>query len=276
MIAHLFRSTPLPLALLALAGFSSSAAAGPIYATSAPSLVQDDEEELPDKRPEVAELLEQLLDHAGARGDEDRDAIALIDQATQEFAKSGPKDRKEIVKALDRVMKEKRKENEEGLPENRLHIAAATALGEMGPESVKPLTSWIGHKQHKGDMALQRQLVLSLGNTRDEDGVKPIVDLLQHHTPQMQAAAAESLANYTEAEEKVRKEIFEELLKILMRVRAIIDQDFENVIERERWEIISGPIMTTLTRLSGHEEYDAHEWQRWWNKNKKEDWDAQG
>jgi hypothetical protein len=28
-----------------------------------------------------------------------------------------------------------------------------------------------------------------------------------------------------------------------------------------------------LGKLSGHNERDPQEWQRWWNKNKSKDWD---
>ena len=234
----------------------------------------EDQVEVPDKRPEVQALVDELAELAAQRGEKDTEAIGAIDKLLGEFPKSGPKDRALIVKELDGCIKERRKADEEGLPDNRLHMAAATALGRMGPESVKPLIEWIGHKQHEDDLALQRQLILSLGSTKDERGVSPLVKLLDHHLPQIQAATAEALASYSEQPQEVRKDIFKELLATMMRVRAIIDQDQNETIEHERWEIISGPIMSSLQRLSGHEEHDAHEWQHWWNKNKKEDWEG--
>lgn len=236
----------------------------------------DEQEELPDKREEVEQAIEQLADIVKDRGEQDREAIELIDQTLiPEFKKSGPKDRAAIVKALDKCIKEKRKPNDEGLPNNSLHLAAAEALGMMGPESVKPLIGWVGHKQHDEDLALQRKLILSLGKTKDEKAADTLLDLLDNHQPQIQAAGAEALINYDGAEEKLRKRIFEDLLKTLMRVRAVIDQDQNEIIEHERWDIISGPIVSTLKRLSGQDINDAHDWQHWWNKNKKADWDAE-
>lgn len=233
----------------------------------------DEEEEFPDKRPEIKEMISNLADHAKKRGKEDREAIAIIDQLLQEFPESGPKDRKSIVTGLDKCFKEKRQETEDGVPDNQLYMASALALGRMGPESVKPLIGWIGHKSHRKDLVLQRQLILSLGRTKDEDAVKPLTKLMKDDKPLIQAAAAEALGEFDGAELKVRKEIFEELLKTMMAVRSIVDQNPAEIIERERWNTISPSINTSLQRLSGIIEQDAHKWQSWWNNNKKRDWD---
>ncbi len=125
-------------------------------APAPPARVQDDDPaEKPDKRPEVKELVEQLKGHAKKRGKQDREAIEVIDKLVQEFPESGLKDRGAIVKAIGGCLKEKRKDTAEGLRDNQLYIAAAYSLGEMGPESVKPLSSWIDHKSHRRDLDLQ-------------------------------------------------------------------------------------------------------------------------
>jgi len=237
----------------------------------APAAFQDEEPPV-DDREDIEALIEQLDDHAGERGKEDQEAIAVIDRLVIEFPGCGPKDRAAIVKALDKCFSEKRKE-EDGVRQNQLYMAATVAMGEMFPESVKPLLSWIDHKSHRQDLALQRMLIRTVGKSKDEKARKELVKLLKHHEAQIQAAAAEALGEYEEAELDVRKETFEELLKLMMSVKGSVDSDPQNTIARQRWDVIAAPIVTSLKRLSGHDENDPNQWQHWWNKNKREDWD---
>ncbi len=238
----------------------------------APAL-QDD---VPDKRPEVKELVATFEAHVKERGDEDLEAVAVVDTLIQEFARSGPKDRASIVKGLEKGLGAKRKADDEGLPDNRLAVAVAAAFGEMGPESVKPLSKWIGHKSHRDDMLVQRQLIRSLGATRDDDAIKPLVGLLPHHEAVIQAAAAEALGNFEGAELDVRKDVFEAMLKQLMSIKGQVDSDVNDVIARERYDVIAAPLISSLQALSGQKLWDPNEWQHWWNKNKRENWDEEG
>jgi len=236
------------------------------------SLVPQDEKQ--DERADVAERLDQLAAHLKERGDEDLQAIAILDGLTREFQEYGPKDRQAVVKALDGCFKEKRaKELEEGVPDDRLYYAAATALGEMGPESVKPLLSWLEHKSHRKNVRLQVRITKSLGKTGDEAVRKPLVELLKHKNKELQAAGAEALATFSTAPLDDRKDIFKELLDVLMAQKAKKDADVSDLEAFERWSTISGPFIATMQALSGHDEREAEAWQRWWNKNKKEDWD---
>lgn len=270
-----------PLLLTALcAAPDSGTAAEAAAAVLPPSVtavhaVQDDEK--PDKRPEVKELLDQLDAHAKKRGEEDQQAIAVVDQLVQEFAKSGLKDREDIAEGIADCLKEKRQETD-GVPDNKLYIACATALGQMGPESVPELIGWIGHKQHRKDIELQRRLILSLGQTRHEKAVEPLIDLLVDKTPSIQAAAAEALGNFDREagfDSDARKNIFEEVLKVVTSVKNQVDADVNDLIARERYDAIAASMVTTLSELSGHDERDPSAWTHWWNKNKREDWDAE-
>lgn len=237
---------------------------------------QDEQQEVADEREDIAELLKELKAHAKERGEEDVEAIGVVDQLTQEFERCGPKDRAAIVKELEGCFKQKRtKELEPGKPDDRLYFAAATALGRMGPESVKPLTGLLGNKSHRGNIHLQVQIARSLGNTRDPKAIKPLLDLLNSKDMELQAAGSEALGDFEEIELDQRKEIFKELLDTMMSQKAKKDLDPNDLEAMERWNAISGPIIASLQRLSGHDERDPAEWERWWNKNKKEDWDAE-
>jgi hypothetical protein len=262
----------LSLLLLLLCAFPLDASAAPTAAAvTSRALAQDP---VPDKRPEVLELVDKLDAHASKKGSEDIDAVAVIDKLNQEFPNSGPKDRAAIVKALSKCFEQRRLGKEGEPPDNRLYIAAAAALGQMGPDSTKTLAGWIGHKDHRKDLALQRRLLLSLGHTKDKAAVKPLLENLENKEPQLIGAAAEALAEFADADQETRKQAFEAMLKVLMSAYAPTVADTTDTIARERYDIVAAPIITTLQRLSKHEERDPAEWQRWWNKNKKADWDS--
>ncbi|MFT5052026.1 MAG: HEAT repeat protein [Chlamydiales bacterium] len=271
--------------LLCLLAFSSAPApvcAVPVMAPVTPrgtraNLLEDDdeeeEEEKPDKRDDVKEWLATFKGHVKKRGVEDREAIALIDTMLQAYEGCGPKDRAAIVKGVGKALEAKRQDTDEGLIDNRLYRAVAVSLGEMGPESVKVLTSWIGDKRHRKDLILQRDLIASLGKTRSEKGMDTLVDLLTHHEATLQAAAADAIASFEDLEEKERKVLFKEVLDALTGAKGATDININDTIARERYDTISAAMITTLQRLSGHKERRPSEWQRWWNKNKKKNWD---
>ena len=115
---------------------------------AAPTAVQDDQ--IPDKREEVKAMIDELKGHAKKRAKEDEQAVGVIDRLIVEFPKSGPKDREDIVDSLEWCFSQKRpKELAEGVPDTRLYVAAAVGLGEMAPESVKPLIKLIDAKTIK-------------------------------------------------------------------------------------------------------------------------------
>jgi HEAT repeat protein len=232
-------------------------------------VVQDDE--LPDKRADVKEWLSTLKGLIAKRGDEDPAAIALIEKLAGEFQGSGPKDRAAITKGVAACLSQRRKELSKGVPDNALKLAAAKGLGAMGPESTSALSKWVDDKKVRDNLELQRQLVLALGATKDEDATKTLVDLLKYRTPTIVAASAEALCNFEELELKARKDIFEAILKALMSAKGEVDANATDNIAREKWNIVSAPLMTALTVLSGHKDAKrAEEWQRFWNKHKRD------
>jgi len=262
--------TPIALALLGLCSPSLLPPAG-----ASPPAPWQDQAEVADERPEIKAQLDELKDFIKKKGEQDVEAIGVIDQLMQEFEGCGPKDKAAIADALEDCFKSKRtKELEPGVPDDRLYFAAATALGRMAPESVKGLVGLLGHKSHRGNLRLQVQIAKSLGNTRDPRAIKPLLGLLKNKDMEMQAAGAEALGNFDGEDLKERKEIFKALLDTMMGQKSKKDLDPNDIEAADRWNAISGPIIASLQRLSGHDERDPAEWQRWWNKNKKEDWDA--
>lgn len=256
---------------LGLGALGAAHAAPASTSGAATELHQDDPK--PDKREAVKELCAKLKAHVKERGKEDREAVAVFDQLLKEFPASGPKDRETIAKAIGDSFKEKRKPTAEGVRDNLLHLAAATALGECGPESVAVLVPWIGHKDHRDDLQLQRVLILSLGKSKDKSAVKPLTELLVHHQSAVQAASAEALVNFAHLPLADRKEIFKEVLDQITQIKGQIDTDPNNTTERERYDAVRAPMRSVLQVMSKQDFGEPSEWRSWWNNNKNKDWD---
>jgi len=245
--------------------------APPTLAVLAPR--DDDENEFEDKRELIETMLDDLGDLTRGRGEQDGEAIQLVGRLSTEFARSGERDRKDIVKALDRCMNLRRRPLAEDQPDNALFRAVGQALGGMGPESVRTLEKWIDNNKHEDDLVLQRVLILALGSTRDEDAVDTLMDLLNEYQWVKQGAAAEALGQFTGLENKDRKEVFEELLKTLGAAEYARQDDPQSSDARLRLNTIRGPIQTSLQRLSGANVNGYANWQSWWNDNKRRNWD---
>jgi len=239
---------------------------------SSVSFQDDEKQEVADGRPEIKALLDELDKHIKERGKKDLEAIAVIDKLLAEFEESGPKDRVSIASAMGDCLKVKRGEIEEYVPDDRIYRASAVALGRMAPESVKVLLANLDSKVLEKLAKAMREVVLSLGKARSAEGVKPLIDLLPHKDSWMQAATAEALGMYGLAEEKTRKSIFEAILKVMMGQKNKVDTDPSDIEARERWDAIGPPMIQALTNLTGQDIRDPQEWQRFWNKNKKDAW----
>ena len=249
--------------------------AAAMLAPSAPASMRLAQDAPPDKRPEIAELVTKLESLIVKKGAGDVEAIGVIDQLNQEFPKSGPKDRALIVKSLSKCFEQRRLEpGEEKTINNKLNLAAAAALGKMGPESTKVLIGWIGHKDLKKDLAVQQWLIKSLGRTHDKDGLKTLVSKLEDKDAPIVSSAAEALGEFSSSDLPTRKSLFESLLKTLMTAKGSKDQNVNDVIARERYDVIAAPIVTSLGKLAKHDERDPEKWQTWWNKNRTADWDT--
>lgn len=232
-------------------------------------------DEVPDKRPEIEALCEEMKGHVGKGGASDQEAVAVVDKLLQEYKDSGPKDRAAIVTALSKNFEAKRRENEAGVRDNRIFRASAVAMGQMGTDATKAITKWIGAKDHKKDIAVQSDLIHALGKTKDKTAVPDLVGLLEHKDAPLVGAAADALGEFAESDLETRKKAFEGMLKVVMSAKGAKDSNVNDGIARERYDTIASPIITSLTRLSKHDERDPEEWQRWWNKNKSKNWDEE-
>jgi HEAT repeat protein len=234
----------------------------------------EDPAPVPDKRPEVEELLQKFKAHTEKKGSEDRDAIAVIDKLLPEFEKSGPKDKAAIVASLGKVFDLRRSEEKEGVPNNGLFIAAAVALGTMGPDSTKTLVGAIDNKNLKKQVAVRTTLIRSLGKTKDAKvAVEPLINLLQDKDAPIVSAAGEALGEFGGADQAIRKKAFEALLKVVTSAHDNSKADANDTTARERYETIVAAFVSSLGKLSKHDARDPNDWRDWWNKNKAKNWD---
>ena len=133
-------------------------------------------------------------------------------------------------------------------------------------------------------MKAQREAILSLGRTQHPKGVKVLIKMLDHKNFAVEGAAAQALGSYTDAKEKVRKEIVEALLKKIVPLSDLVEDEGDysgttsgstedNEEASKEYSALAAGTMSSLRALTGHEEEDFRSWQTWWNDNKREKWD---
>jgi len=224
---------------------------------------------------DVEALLEDLAERVSKSGRDDpgdREAIALIDSLGASWGAADEDERDDIVRGLDRVFLAQRRADRDGRRETRLYEAAARALGRTGDDGARRLLRWVGHPKHKRDVALQRQLVLALGETRSDLAIKPLSKLLGEDAPPVLSAAATALGQFRAKDQKVRKMLFEDLLKTLESARE--NARGNDSTAGALWGAVRGPGLSSLAKLSGARAGDVESWRRWWNKNKRKSWEA--
>lgn len=233
------------------------------------------EEHRTDERPEIETMLEALAEkiRKSNRGNpHEREAVILVRDLGAQWKQSGDRDRAHIVRGLDRVFLAQRRADKDGVRRSPIYREAARALGHTGDKGASKLSRWIGHPKHKRDIELQRELILALGRTKADEGVKLLAGLIKDDTPRIISAAATALRNFAGKDQKVRKRLFEDLLKATESAQA--EARSNNSTAQAIWNTLNGPAQSTMRRLSGARLSGPEAWRRWWNKNKRKDWDG--
>jgi HEAT repeat protein len=231
-----------------------------------------------ESQPALADLVDELQQELGHRSVDETHAKQLVERLAAEFTVCGTKDRAPIVRVIERCLAAKR----QGKPETELVCHAARALAGMAPESLPVLVRALENKPLLKDKEIGRTLVLALGKTRDKAAVKPLLEVLDSDDDGLVAAAGEALGEHEGAPLATRKQLFEEVLKALMQAKDQMDAQTQGALDpnsphddaaARRYDTIQAALGTTLQRLSKQEARSAESWQRWWNKNKRANWD---
>lgn len=208
----------------------------------------------------------------------DAEGLAAIDELLQKLqAGVGPKDKQAIIKGLDGVLTGGKLR----LPDNTgLYVGAAAALGYCGQDGAKALKKAYANKRYpdkKPWVPLREQFLKALGRTKDEDQIKFLCDEARRNPePALQAAAGEALGNFEGSDEKLRKQITNELLIKYGELHELASQIGTGNIEaqnaRDRLAALSDKWNSTLAKMTGQNIHKFPEWQSWYNKNKNEKW----
>lgn len=287
---HLLLTT---LAFVPLCIASTPVEAAPLAGAFDEDIIEIQEkeaEQYTDKRAEVANLLDQLDEHLKARGDEDDEALGVIDELVVEFEQSGPKDREDIAEAIGECIAVRREELAEDVPDQKLQTHAARSMGALQHWGGAELLKLVEHKELEGKINAQREAILSLGRSQHPKGVKVLLGLLDNAVYAVEGAAAQALGSYKKADEKVRKDIVKSLLKKIVPLFDRIEDEGdysggaggfggggnqENEEIAKEYRALAAPTMSTLVALTGHTEEDFRGWESWWNDNKRETWDPE-
>jgi len=112
----------------------------------------------------------------------------------------------------------------------------------------------------------------SLGKIAHPKSVKTLTGYLKYKDYDVIAQAAEALQGYKDAKGKLRKEIFEELLKISEGLYSSAQANDSGEPAR-KWRVIKNSMMDGMNAVSRQELSDPRAARRWYNDNKKKNWD---
>jgi hypothetical protein len=117
----------------------------------------------------------------------------------------------------------------------------------------------------------------SLGFHKDVANVKTIQDMLKNSEPIVVAGATDSLANYADQPEKVRRPIVEELVKCYAQFgSAASNAQQDNKLKnraKDNLAIVEASLRDSLKKMTGQEFKDYAAAQKWLNDNKGKKWD---
>ena len=145
--------------------------------------------------------------------------------------------------------------------------AAAKALGEMGGEEAIPLLRYLvesslGQKIQVASVA--RAGIASLGRIASVkgDNVKYLTEKLKKED-EFIGDAARALAGYAKAPGAVRREIFEELLKMCEGVYSKSEANDVNM--KRKWNIWGTEVVEAMQKVTGQNFTKPPEFRRWLN-----------
>jgi len=178
-------------------------------------------------------------------------------------------EKKKIVDSLGKALRFAGKDG-------KVAIQAAQGLGGMGEDAAKVLSAALNDKRFRKDEVYKEAylaIIRALGTTKSEREAKTLMDLLKDKDNYVIAAAAEGLGNYTDVKQTTRKRVAEALIKTLDSAFNAAEADPRNTTLQKKYEVIGGPLFTSLQKVTGASVGSAPEWRKWFNDNKKKNWD---
>ena len=242
-----------------------------------PVLAQEDAVAEPE--PTLSERIDEFRELIQGREPDDAAAIERVSGFVSDYPDLEDRDKADLLRALGDALvssRVRRPPEEQGL-----YVAVATALGEMEGEGGLVLVKAYRSSKFKDRewVGLRATMLESIGRTADPRHVDFLLDrAIRDPEDKILQAAGAALGDYEGAPQKVRKEIGKELIK---KFNEIYNQAYDNVdpndplVKRfkEKLVAISDDWNQTLRRLTKQTYTNPQEWQRFYNKNKNNDWD---
>lgn len=162
---------------------------------------------------------------------------------------------------------------------NQVAVHAAMVLGNMGPSAARPIVTALKNKRLKKQeelLPVRTALIEALGATKSTKVVKTLLDLLKDRDTDVIIAAAEALANYSEAPDKLRKEITKAMIETLealgnenrsQRGTTGIKRTSSRLLE------VSPSVQASLRQVTGASVDMSVGWRQWFNENKARKWE---
>lgn len=243
--------------------------------------LQGDKKVPPKDDPEVPGLIKSLTpiirDRKATR---DAEGVQILDKLSGLYPKLNDKQQKAVAKAVTSVFKARREPDQV-----TLLLAAGESLSRFGADGADALVTVVDYRRWKNKREWQTfraQIVRLIGRPAEKKYAKKLLDIaLKDNSDQARAKAGEALGDYAKYDQKTRKPIVEKLVKHLEQVwglsRANLDPNDPN---RKRWGdlygVIQDPWMRTLKKHTGQSLKEVLDWTKWWNKNKRKNWDKLG
>ena len=231
----------------------------------------------PEVKAKLDEFKKLIKDRKGAKDDQ---AIKIIDSVLTNFDKLHPKDKRDFTKALYEPLKNTRVKRKP--MDARLFKTAVVALGQTGTNGSKYLADAFKNKRRFGDKAwrsLRAEMLKSLGKTKDKRYVKFLTDeALKNIEDTLMAAAGQALGEYADADLKLRQEISKDLIRKFVNIYENANTNLDSGdLQRKTWEdrykAVADPWNTALQKLTKQSLRHPNDWQKFYNKNKRKNWD---
>ncbi|MBI4881864.1 MAG: HEAT repeat domain-containing protein [Planctomycetes bacterium] len=244
-----------------------------LFAPSASLLGQDEEaKSSADPTEHLTALADGLRERKTSdddiRHEADTKTVEAIDHLNLDFKNYGEKDQKKVADEVERIFKIRTEEEE-----NRIYIAAAAFMSDIGPLGEEPLKSAMKVKHLEKRLEVQVMLIESLGKHKNPKNVELFVDLLKEEEVKVVVAAVKALAEYRDADAKLRKEVTEALVKQYANTHNLdVREKGKNPVWRERLLALEVPMNEALAALTLQSFQSAPEWEKWFNDNRNKKW----
>lgn len=233
----------------------------------------------PKDDPKIAEMIKAFKKVVRGKSTKDTEGARILDDYTDRYSKLNKKQQKAVAKSAGSAFRARRKPDEVVL-----YLSAGEALSRFKENGAAELAKVAKDRRFRKKewSTMRSQMIRLLGRPADKRYIGLLLDIaLKDNDPEARGKAGEALGYYSGYPQATRKNVVKELVKTLEEVyaqsRANIDpNDVTRATWVERYAAIQDPWMKTLGRMTGQSIKDVQGWTKWWNKNKRSNWDKKG